>query len=169
MMGTGGGSPKDLQLSVTENTLLNFLTPDASGLKKILEGGFTNVIPSYDNNKTFSSSALYNIEEKENEIEEVFSNNIFNDEMLYLESYETHFLIQQNKQSAHMSLLSNMRNIHVKQKAWYWTKYHTKVNKYDETFVSSLHNIQNVQQNKENWVCIKDPFRFNFMFNGFMD
>lgn len=81
MMGIGGGSPKDLQLFITENALLNFLTPDTSGLKEISEGGFTSVIPSYDNTKTFSSSASYNIEEKEDEVEEVFSN----DEMLNLE------------------------------------------------------------------------------------
>ncbi|KMQ89372.1 hypothetical protein RF55_11007 [Lasius niger] len=52
MMGTGGGSPKELQLSSTENALLNFLTLDASGLNEIPEGGFTNTMPTYDNNFT---------------------------------------------------------------------------------------------------------------------
>lgn len=155
MIRTGGGSSKDLQLSITENALLNFLTPDASGLKEISESGFTNVIPSYDNTKTFSSSVSYNIEEQEDEVEEVFSN----DEMLNLESYEMNSLIQQNKQQS-MSLLNN--DIHVKQKKRR-IEPNTKIEKYDETFVSSLRNMQNVHQNKENWVHIKDLFRFNFM------
>lgn len=58
MMGTGGGSPKELQLSSTENALLNFLTLDASGLNEIPEGGFTNTMPTYDNNETLSSSSF---------------------------------------------------------------------------------------------------------------
>lgn len=68
-------------------------------------------------------------------------------------------LIQQNKQQS-MSLLSN--NILVKQKKRR-IEPNTKIEKYDETFVLSLHNMQNVHQNKENWVCIKNLFRFNFM------
>jgi len=43
-----------LQLCATENTLLNFLTPDANGLKYISEGGFTDVIPSYSYDKTLN-------------------------------------------------------------------------------------------------------------------
>ncbi|KYQ47754.1 hypothetical protein ALC60_13213, partial [Trachymyrmex zeteki] len=82
IMGTGGGSPKDLQLSGTENTLFNFLTPDASGLRDISESGFTNMTPSYD--KTSNPFALSNIEEKENE---VFSLDVWNDTMMA--SHET--------------------------------------------------------------------------------
>ncbi|KYN21868.1 hypothetical protein ALC57_05762, partial [Trachymyrmex cornetzi] len=78
MMGTGGGSPKDLQLSGSENALLNFLTPDASGLRDISEGGFTDMTPSYD--KTSNSFALSsNIEEKE---DEVFSLDTWNDTIM---------------------------------------------------------------------------------------
>lgn len=160
MMGTGGGSPIDLQLSATENALLNFLTPDASGLSEISEGGFTNVMPSYDKNEILSSSAL-SCEEKGDEVEEIFSNDFSNDEMLHLQSYETHSPIQQNKQhmqSASMSLSTNMQNIHAKQKRC-GIEPNTKFKKYDETFVLSLHNMQNVHQNKENRVCIKDLFR----------
>jgi len=75
MIGTGGGSSKDLQLCGTENALLNFLTPDASGLKDISEGGFTNVIPSYgyDYDETLNSYALScNIKEKDVEVEDIF-------------------------------------------------------------------------------------------------
>lgn len=77
MMGTGGGSPKDLQLSATEDALIKFLTPDASGLRDIPEGGFTDVMSSYDNNKTLSSStSSYNIEEKQDDTEDIVSNDI---------------------------------------------------------------------------------------------
>lgn len=83
---------------------------------------------------------------------------------LHLESYEAHSPIQQNKQ--HMESvfmlssstnIQNIRNIHAKQRK-HSIEPNTKVKKYDETFVSSLHNVQNVHQNKKNWVCIQDPF-----------
>lgn len=45
-MGTGGGSPKNLHLSVVENLLIDFLTPDAIGLSNVPEGGFENIISS---------------------------------------------------------------------------------------------------------------------------
>lgn len=45
-MGTGGGSPKNLQLTTVENALIDFLTPDACGLTNISEGGFENEISS---------------------------------------------------------------------------------------------------------------------------
>lgn len=47
MMGTGGGSPaKNLHLTSIEQGLLDFLTPDATGLSGIPEGGFENVVPN---------------------------------------------------------------------------------------------------------------------------
>ncbi|XP_029167345.1 uncharacterized protein LOC114937846 isoform X2 [Nylanderia fulva] len=47
MMGTGGGSPaKNLQLTLIEQSLLDFLTPDATGLSGISEGGFEDVMPN---------------------------------------------------------------------------------------------------------------------------
>ncbi|XP_029156183.1 uncharacterized protein LOC114928982 isoform X3 [Nylanderia fulva] len=47
MMGTGGGSPaKNLQLTLIEQSLLDFLTPDATGLSGIPEGGFEDVMPN---------------------------------------------------------------------------------------------------------------------------
>jgi len=109
MMGTGGGSPKDLELCATENSLLNFLTPDASGLKYISEGGFTDVIPSYG----YDESALScNIEEKEVDIQDIFTLDTSNDS-IHTESYKIHFPIQQNKQYSSMSLLnSNKENMH---------------------------------------------------------
>ncbi|XP_029159549.1 uncharacterized protein LOC114931592 [Nylanderia fulva] len=147
MMGTGGGSPKELQLSGTENALFNFLTSDASGLKEIPEGGFTNTMPTYDNNETLSSSTLsYNIENNENEVEETFSNDYSNDALLF--QYKMHSPIQQTKQHVQsVSLLHT--NIHVKQRKC-GIQTNTKVKKYD-TFVLSLSNFQNVHQNKENW------------------
>ncbi|XP_071628772.1 uncharacterized protein [Temnothorax longispinosus] len=155
MMGTGGGSPKDLQLSATEDALIKFLTPDASGLKDISEGGFTDVMPSYDNNKTLSlSTSSYNIKEKQDKTEDIFLNDNSNDELL--ESYEAHSPIQQNKQHMEsVSMLSsntnmqNIRNIHAKQRKRS-IEPNTKVKKYDETFALSLHNVKNVHQNKEN-------------------
>jgi len=107
-----------LQLCATENTLLNFLTPDASGLKYISEGGFTYVIPSYGYNydKTLNSSALScNIEEKKVEVEDIFALDTSNDSILHTESYEIHSPIQQNKQriQSSMALLnSNKENMH---------------------------------------------------------
>ncbi|KMQ82305.1 hypothetical protein RF55_23439, partial [Lasius niger] len=135
-------------LSSTENALLNFLTPDASGLNEIPEGGFTNTMPTYDNNETLSSSSFsYNIEEKENEIEEIFSNDYSNDALPL--QYEMHSPIQQTKQHV-QSVLSLHTNIPVKQKRR-GIQTNTKVKKYDNTFVSSLSNLQDVHQSKENW------------------
>lgn len=114
MMGTGGGSPKELELPEIENALLNFLTPDASGLKNLPEGGFTNDMQSYDYNETWNSFALSNTEEKDKDI---FLLDTSNDTILH----EMHSPIQQNKQHStnkHMQLLSrpplnsNTQNIH---------------------------------------------------------
>lgn len=47
MMETGGGSPaKNLHLTSIEQGLLDFLTPDATRLSGIPEGGFEDVVPN---------------------------------------------------------------------------------------------------------------------------
>lgn len=66
MIGTGGGSPKHLQLTAIEKALLEFLTPDASGLTGIPEGGIEDVMPNSNYNET--SPLSYNIEENREEI-----------------------------------------------------------------------------------------------------
>lgn len=68
-----------------------------------------------------------------------------------------HSPIQQTKQHV-QSVLSLHTNIPVKQKRR-GIQTNIKVKKYDNTFVSSLFNLQDVHQSKENWVCITNLFR----------
>ncbi|XP_020296799.1 uncharacterized protein LOC109861525 [Pseudomyrmex gracilis] len=63
MMSTGGGSSKHLQLTGIEKALIDFLTPDASGLTGIPEGGIEDIMSSSSYNEL--SVLSYNIELEE--------------------------------------------------------------------------------------------------------
>lgn len=111
MMGTGGGSPEELQLSDTENAILNFLSADASGLSNISEGGLPNnlqenVMPSNDYDETLNSSALsYNIEE--NDEEDTFSQT--SNDAICMESYKMYSPIQE-KHNNNVQSINVMKN-----------------------------------------------------------
>lgn len=62
-MSTGGGSSKHLQLTGIEKALIDFLTPDASGLTGIPEGGIEDIMSSSSYNEL--SVLSYNIELEE--------------------------------------------------------------------------------------------------------
>lgn len=74
-MGTGGGSPKKLQLTSVENALIDFLTPDAAGLSNISEGGLENISNNNSRQDQYSSnlspSIIYSSAQKEKRIEEI--------------------------------------------------------------------------------------------------
>lgn len=50
--GTGGGPPKVKMLTILEKELLDFLTPEASGLDDIAQGGFQYLTPEQSSIKT---------------------------------------------------------------------------------------------------------------------
>lgn len=116
MMGTGGGLPEELQLCETENALLNLLSTDASGLRDIPEGGFTNdlqenVISSYDCDETLNSIALsyYNTKEKD---EDTFSHTS-NDVIFNMKSYDMNSAIyeKQHNNMQDTNLIENNLNL----------------------------------------------------------
>lgn len=72
MMRTGGGSPKNLQLTAIENALTNFLTPDAAGLSNVFEGGFENIISSNNSRQDqYYSSHVLPVED-ENYLDKIY-------------------------------------------------------------------------------------------------
>lgn len=62
MIGTGSGSPKNLQLTTVENALIDFLIPH--GLSNISEGGFENEISSNNPKDQYYSSNSLPVQEK---------------------------------------------------------------------------------------------------------
>lgn len=154
MMGTGGGSPKNLRLTTVENALIDFLTPDATGLSNIPEGGLENIISSNNPRQDLNYSPSCSPAQKGNILQEIVSKGdqyysslspIEDDTNIdtFLSDYSEDFMLSStsNQTKRMQSPVMDQEQSKVKQR---------------KTLVLSDNNKQTISENKENIrVCIQ--------------